>query len=369
MGLFKGAAIVGVLAVLVMPIALPLILSEVAGGWIRKHTSPSPFFANDIPSLEGKVALVTGGNTGIGLETARELTRKGAEVILTARSAAKGESAVNDIVASVSADTTSPKVRYMVMDLSSLASVRDFATHFLALGFPLHILVLNAGVMKSPGETFVGKSMTYGYEETKDGFESHIGVNHIAHFYLVELLTPKLRESAPARVVSVSSCAEMGCYDEGMRYDLWTGGRTPEYEDGRAYAQSKLANILFARELAKREGGNGVSAFSCHPGIIKTELSRYMDVEIAKEVSSKGKIEQALSYLMMHIFQFSQFTQADGALTQLHLATSDLSTLENGAYYQPIARKSSPDHKQGNNATMQAELWGRTSAFIRAVGF
>jgi NAD(P)-dependent dehydrogenase (short-subunit alcohol dehydrogenase family) len=116
--------------------------------------------------------------------------------------------------------------------------------------------MLNAGVMKSPGADYVGKEMRYGFEKTADGFEMHIGTNHIGHFYLTQLLTDTLRASAPARVVVTSSAAEKGAFKQGMRFDLWRTDSMPsEYEDGLAYGQSKLANLLFAKELARRLQG------------------------------------------------------------------------------------------------------------------
>merc|ERR1712176_606040 len=127
--------------------------------------------------------------------------------------------------------------------------------------------------------------------------------NHIGHFYLTQLLTPVLKKSAPSRVVSVSSLAEVAAYEtDGVRFTTWKpslakkdddGGemKMPEdYEDGVAYGQSKLANILFARELASRMEGTGVTAYSCHPGTIKTELGRYMITEVEKEIGDVGSI-------------------------------------------------------------------------------
>jgi len=378
MGFVKSALVVGLIAVLCAPLGLIFTLSHGAGGWTRKYTSPKPFFAKDIPLLTGKVAIVTGGNSGIGLETARELARKGAHVILTARSVSKGEAAVKSIIDSVSNDLAAaemgaPRVETMALDLSSLASVKAFAEAFRAKQLPCHVLVLNAGVMKSPGEVFVGRKMHYGYEETADGLEVHIGVNHVAHYYLTELLMDVLRASAPARVVSVSSAAQQAAYDAGIRFDLWASGKTDEYEDGAAYGQSKLANILFARELASREGAAGITAFSCHPGIIKTELGRYMAAEMAAEAKAQGAVAEALTLAVFALYNQAQFTQADGALTQLHLATSEpVDALVNGGYYVPIGTHVAPEsieHPQGKNSTLQQELWQRTAEVLRAKGF
>merc|ERR1712023_503164 len=122
-----------------------------------------------------------------------------------------------------------PKVRFMKLDLASLPSIKSFAEAFEKMNLPLHMLVQNAGVMKSPGLEAVGQNFTYGYDTTEQGFEMHIGVNHIGHFYLTQLLEPILKKSAPARVVSVSSSAERSAYAKGIRFDLWRT-RGEDYE-------------------------------------------------------------------------------------------------------------------------------------------
>ena len=131
---------------------LPLLLSELMGGWTRKYTSPNTFTTNDIPDLTGKVAIVTGANTGIGYESALEMARKGADVIVCARSDAKGKAAVEKIHSEIESSPIKGKATYMNLDLSSFQSIEKFASEFLALRLPLHILMLNAGIMKSPGE-------------------------------------------------------------------------------------------------------------------------------------------------------------------------------------------------------------------------
>jgi len=117
-----------------------------------------------------------------------------------------------------------PRITFMQLDLASLESIEKFVKNFLSIRQPLHMLVLNAGIMKSPGSLAVGQEMTYGYETTLDGFERHIGVNHIGHFYLTKLLMHTLEHSAPSRVISVSSSAEMSSYPAGIRFDLWRTG-------------------------------------------------------------------------------------------------------------------------------------------------
>jgi retinol dehydrogenase-13 len=205
------------------------------------------------------VAIVTGANSGLGLETTRVLARKGAAVVLAVRSEARGAAAVNV----VRAGAPQASLAVMPLDLASLESVRAFAASFLASHEALHGLVNNAGVMNAPK----GK--------TRDGFETQLGTNHVGHFLLTELLLPALERGAPSRIVNVSSCyhdvamGRRGTIDlddphfERRRYDGW-----------EAYAQSKLANVLHARQLAKRLDGTGITAVSVHPGWVRTRLIR-----------------------------------------------------------------------------------------------
>jgi NAD(P)-dependent dehydrogenase (short-subunit alcohol dehydrogenase family) len=211
-------------------------------------------------SLSGKVAIVTGASSGIGLVTAEQLARQGALVVLACRRPAEAERAATAIRSRV----PNARLEVRVLDLASLASVRAFATGFLAEHDALHLLINNAGVMNTPA----GK--------TADGFETQLGTNHLGHFLLTELLRDLLVRSAPARIVNVSSCfhdramGREGDIDfddlsfERRRYDGW-----------RAYAQSKLANVLHARELARQLAGTGVTAVSVHPGWVRTQLMRY----------------------------------------------------------------------------------------------
>jgi short chain dehydrogenase len=191
------------IAGLLFVLASPLFISEAIGGWTPQYSSPVYFTpSRSIPNLSGKVALVTGANTGIGYETALKLARNGAHVIVAARSAQKGQAAIERIEKELNVQTAHrPKLDFLKLDLSSLAAVEESAKEFLKWNLPLRMLILNAGVMKSPGAEFIGKPMKYGFEVTQDGLEYHIGVNHVAHFYLTQLLQQKLQDSAPSRVV------------------------------------------------------------------------------------------------------------------------------------------------------------------------
>ncbi len=209
--------------------------------------------------LSGKVYIVTGGNSGIGLVTVEQLAKQGAQVVLAARRPAEAEKARADVM------SRSPRgaVEVGTLDLSSLASVRAFADGFVATGRALHGLVNNAGVMNTPRGT------------TADGFELQLGTNHLGHYLLTELLLPALRQGAPSRVVNLSSCYhDQAMGREGrIDFDDLHFERRP-YDGWTAYAQSKLANLLHAKHLAKRLEGSGVTAVSVHPGWVRTNLIR-----------------------------------------------------------------------------------------------
>jgi NAD(P)-dependent dehydrogenase (short-subunit alcohol dehydrogenase family) len=345
-------------AFILVPLVISAIVfgvSNMACGWARLYTSTllygaPKFTASDIPDLTGKVAVVTGGNTGIGKETARALANKGAHVIITSRSASKGDAAVEDIKSTVPAGSI---VESMQLDLASLRSIEEFSRQFLAKKLPLHVLVNNAGVMKSPGSIWVGQELTYGFELTEDGFEAHIGTNHVGHFHLTSLLEEKLVSSAPSRVVTLSSSSEMLSYEGGIVYDQWRSDKN--YEDGAAYGQSKLANVLFAKKLAQRLEGKGVLSYSAHPGVVKSELSRYMEAEMGMNSIIKG------------IFGSILFETADGALNSLYLATVEPADDHNGGFFYPVATFMESKHPKGATMEMADELWVKTEEAIKKV--
>lgn len=267
------------------------------------------------------------------------------------------------------------QVKAMICDQSSLKSVRQFASEFKKLKSPLHLLVLNAGVMKSPGSQFTGINTTYGFELTEDGFEQHIGVNHIAHFYMTQLLTKQLTAGAPSRVVAVSSSAHSGGYPEGIRPDSWSPSAeagTPDwYEDGNSYAQSKLANILFAREFSKRMKKIGVAAYAVHPGVVKSDLGRYMLPEFAEDLKEKTIVDKCVSALLGFVFIQSNMVVTIGSLTQLYVATAPEAELTPGGFYWPIGKLTDPDHPsltgpESNNEKLWTETEKAISRALRA---
>uniref|UniRef100_A0A667YAV8 Zgc:153441 n=1 Tax=Myripristis murdjan TaxID=586833 RepID=A0A667YAV8_9TELE len=207
--------------------------------------------------LHGKTVVITGANTGIGKETALDMARRGARVVMACRDLSKAEQAASEIRQA----TGNSEVLVRHLDLSSLRSVRHFSTELRAAEKRLDILINNAGVMMCP------KMLT------DDGFEMQLGVNHLGHFLLTNLLLELLKSSAPSRVVTVSSVV----HDRGkIHFDDLHFERTP-YSPLTSYRQSKLANILFTRELASRTRGSGVTCLCLHPGVIRSELGRHVE--------------------------------------------------------------------------------------------
>jgi NAD(P)-dependent dehydrogenase (short-subunit alcohol dehydrogenase family) len=210
---------------------------------------------DDMPKLTGRVALVTGANSGIGFEAARALARAGAHVVLACRDSDRARVARERI----ERELPSASVETLALDLASLESVRKAALRFADGHERLHVLCNNAGVMAIPRLL------------TADGFEMQLGVNHFGHFALTGLLLGPLLRSGGARVVSVSSLAHR---TGRMRFDDLDGAE--RYQKWEAYCQSKLANLLFAYELDRRLRATGAEAISvaCHPGYANTNLQQ-----------------------------------------------------------------------------------------------
>lgn len=241
-------------------------------------------------NMRGKTVLVTGGNTGIGKATAIGLARLGAQVTITSRDPVKGQAAI----AEIRAQSGNSEVDCMRLDLASLASVRNFAAEYLA-GHPrLDVLVNNAG-------------LTLGVRgETEDGFEMTIGVNHLGHFALTGLLLARLKASAPARIVVLSSDMHRTARD-GLDFDDLHSRRS--YRAMPVYARSKLANLLFTLELAERLQGSGVTVNAVHPGVVATEFAGKDDM-------------QGVFGLLVKLSQPFMLSPAKGALTSIHVASA-----------------------------------------------
>ena len=251
-------------------------------------------------NIAGRQVLITGGNAGIGKATAEELARRGANVTITVREAEKGRKAAADIKAA-----TGVEIEVGLLDLSWLESVRSFADWFVDRHPRLHVLVNNAGLM-------TGKR-----RETPDGFEWTLGVNHLGPFLLTNLLTDLLVGSAPARVINVSSQNHQTARNGLDFTDLQM---TTGYSSSKAYAASKLANVLFTVELDRRLRDSGVVARALHPGVVATSFG--------KSAESSRMIRWGMTVIKPILKKPSQ-----GAATSVLLASAPESEIQGGLYW------------------------------------
>jgi retinol dehydrogenase-12 len=272
--------------------------------------------------LAGRVFIVTGANSGIGRITAAALARRGARLFLGCRSVEKGEA----VAASLRGPSGAARaeVEVLPIDLADLASVRAAAAAFLERGLPLHGLINNAGLAGTRGST-------------RDGFELAFGVNHLGHFLLTRLLERRLRGSAPARVVNVSSQAHRsaaGIDFAALRRPTRSRTGLPEY------GVSKLCNVLFTRELARRWAGSGVTSYALHPGVVETHIWR--------------RVPQPLRWLMTRFM----VSPERGARTTILCATDPALAGSSGRYYDQ-QREVEPSPVAQDDA-LAARLWSES---------
>uniref|UniRef100_A0A3Q2QMW8 Si:ch211-107o10.3 n=1 Tax=Fundulus heteroclitus TaxID=8078 RepID=A0A3Q2QMW8_FUNHE len=257
--------------------------------------------------LDGKTVLITGANAGIGKVTAMDMAQRGARVIMACRDIPKAYSAADEI----RVKTGNSNILVKKLDLASLKSVRELAKYVQENEKRLDILINNAGIMMCPKW------------KTEDGFEMQFGVNHLGHFLLTNSLLDLLKKSAPSRVVVVASVAHV---TGQIHFDDINLDRN--YDNLVSYRQSKLANILFTRELAARLQGSGVTVYSLHPGLIRTELGRHLFPHWAWW-------KRTLASVLMMIVK----SPWEGAQTSIYCAVEESLANESGLYYSDCARK------------------------------
>ncbi|HEU0035029.1 MAG TPA: SDR family NAD(P)-dependent oxidoreductase [Kofleriaceae bacterium] len=268
------------------------------------------------------VIAITGANIGIGRAVASQLAARGARLRLLCRSLAKATPVVDEL-RGITDDVVA-----IECDLARLASVRAAAATLLALDEPLHVLVNNAGVAGQRGLT-------------ADGFELHFGVNHLGHFLLTQLLLPRLRSSAPARIVHVAS----GNHYRAGAID-WSAVRRPtaSLTGLPEYGVSKLANVLLSVELARRERDRGITTYAVNPGRVASN------------------IWQRVPWPIRPLFRLTMKSTTDGAYSTVR-AASDLAG--SGGYYDHRARERAPNPLALDPA-LAAELWSRSAEWVRA---
>ncbi len=283
-------------------------------------------------SMRGKTVLITGASGGIGLVTAAELAAKGASVTMVARDRAKGEAALDE----VKRQSGSEDVELLFADLASLAEVRALAKDFAANHDALHVQLAD----------LVDEHVQR--RETADGFEMTIGVNHLAHFLLTDLLLDMLKASAPSRIVNVSSHGHYGgwiVFDDLQLKRLYI----PMF----AYAQSKLANVLHAYELSHRLDGAGVTANALHPGLVSTNFGK-----------NEGGAMETLVNTAQTITPWMFISAEQGAQTSIHLASSPEVEGVTGRYFD--AKRSVPSSFISYDRRTQQRLWDVSEELVGA---
>mmetsp|Transcript_9512 Transcript_9512/g.19584 ORF Transcript_9512/g.19584 Transcript_9512/m.19584 type:complete len:373 (-) Transcript_9512:318-1436(-) len=249
-------------------------------------------------ALQGKVAIITGASSGLGLEQARVLLKYGCHVIFAVRSPSKAEGLLSELKAR---EELPGRATILKVDLDDLATIRPFVESFLALDLPLNYLVNNAGVMTPPA-----------FRGSKQGFETQFATNHLAHFLLAELLLPKLRETkragADARVVILSSVGCTLC--KTIEMDQWIPPSKDTYNGTAEYGISKAMNLFHCRELQRRCDRDGISVCAVHPGIIKTGLTR------------ENNADTTMLYESI-LFKWMHKSIPEGAATQMYCTLSD----------------------------------------------
>jgi NAD(P)-dependent dehydrogenase (short-subunit alcohol dehydrogenase family) len=289
--------------------------------------------ASAAPDLTGQVIAITGANAGIGKETAVGLARMRATVVMTARDPERGSAAL----AEVRERTGSDRVELLALDLADLASVRACATELLVRYDRLDVLVDNAGLVMSKRT------------ETANGFETTFGVNHLGHFELTNLLLERLRASAPSRVIVLASDAHKFAFG-GLKFDDLQTHR--HYRGFLAYSRSKLANVLFTRELARRMNGTGVTVNAVHPG--------YVDSRFGKDGDTR------LDSLMGIGAKLFAISPEEGARTSIYLASSpDVEGATGTYWYKCTPAKMS---KAARDDAAARRLWDESEALIAATG-
>jgi NAD(P)-dependent dehydrogenase (short-subunit alcohol dehydrogenase family) len=296
-----------------------------------------------MPSQNGKVVVVTGGNSGLGFETVKAFAQKGAEVIMACRSISKGEQAKELIIKEI----PEGRIEVLPIDLMDLSSIRAFAESFKEKFTKLDILINNAGIMTCP------------YALTKDGFESQMGTNHLGHFALTGHLFAYILRSPNSRVVTVSSLAHK---QWKISFDNSLSEHEHSYNRMRAYARSKMANLLFTYELQRRFEAIGSQsiALAAHPGASYTNLGRFLE-------------DSFLAQLLKPVIIKMLPTPKSGALSQIRAASDP--NAKGGEFYGPSGFLELAGHpvlvkstKSSYNIADAQKLW-EVSEKLTGVGY
>mmetsp|Transcript_4503 Transcript_4503/g.9627 ORF Transcript_4503/g.9627 Transcript_4503/m.9627 type:complete len:358 (-) Transcript_4503:65-1138(-) len=347
MGFFYKATVVASIVVV-----LSIMFQLHIDGKIRTVYPTPEWSLDDIPNLEGQIAVITGANSGLGYATALELLKKGATVVLGTRAHAKA-------IATQKRLQQEPGVpaKYFdnivvpenALDLSSLQQVQKFSEEYLSTYNKLDMLFLNAA------------SIPMKFETTEDGYEMQLGVDHIAHYSLTLRLLPALEASGAARVVVVSSTGHK--FAQGLH--LENHNDPTNYDYMVWYGRAKLANMLFARSLSRRVLDKGIYVNSCHPGLVATEIFQALGDVLSNYLSEN--VVSAIGSLVANTLCLSP---AEGATTQLHLGMPLIAQQNiTNKYYMPTARVHDANpyalnggpSKESMDDELAEELWAWTA--------
>lgn len=284
--------------------------------------SPAAPSCVTMTQLANKTFLVTGANTGIGKITALELARQGARVLLACRSEDKTRPVLEEIARIAGAD----RAEFVQLDLGDLASVRACAQQLIDRKVPIHGLINNAGLAGVRGQT-------------KDGFEIQFGTNHLGPYLFTRLLLDRVIESAPARIVNVASNSHYSA--KQIDWDV-LHEKTRTVTGLREYSVSKLANVLFTKDLARRLEGTNVTTYALHPGVVATDIWR----------KTPGPLRWVMKKFMV--------TPEEGAAPTLRCATAPELASETGRYYVPGAKEKSPS-RLADDVELQNTLWKKSA--------
>ncbi|CCA74447.1 related to Oxidoreductase, short-chain dehydrogenase [Serendipita indica DSM 11827] len=284
----------------------------------------------DMVSMDGKIAIVTGGNGGIGYHATKNLLKHGAKVYMASRDSPKS----HDAIQRLKEETGKDAIYLLPIDLSDLRGVRKAAEEYLSKESTLDVLMNNAGVMAAPVDQL-----------TKDGYDLQFGVNVLAHFHLTMLLLPALLATPNPRVINISSRGHLMAPRAGFLWDKLKGPKKGSWIPGlgfieryQFYGQSKLGNILFSNELARRYGDKGLIAISVHPGVIQTELGR-----------NHNNINRWIYWNIAYPVEY-------GALTQLYAANTPEAKELSGKYLEPVAKVTAPS-SLATDPELAKKLW------------
>lgn len=312
-----------------LEVLLAILTVLVTAGMLYRYMSGR---CTSTKSMAGKTVIITGGTAGIGKETARDLLKRGARVILACRNLEKGCRVAGELRSDCGG---AGEVVVRRLDTSDLSSVRTFAKEVLDTEKAIHVLINNAGIYG------MGKRLV-----TADGLELTMATNHFGHFLLTNLLLGRLKESAPSRIVNVSSLAHKFV----PKFDLNNLAINDPYTPDIAYATSKLCNILFTRELADKMAGKGVTANSVHPGFVSTEIFDAMGFSI----------RVVLTRMLLPIVSKSAVS---GAQTNIHLAVSEEVEGVSGRYF--VDCKEADTSELAKSKDLATGLWEKS---VEAVG-